>query len=140
MSLVTICCCTSLLLARVPAIPSAGTRLSVWLGCSLALSGVRWLLGLANIMLSGGQGCVLSWLCTQQICTSDTETDGQTDRHRHEQGSKNVCLHMHVHSVSYTQTGTQKIAQIDKGVWAARYNTWLLIKLTPKGVVFSFLF
>jgi len=25
-------------------------------------------------------------------------------------------------------------------LWAARYNTWLLIKLTPKGVVFSFLF
>jgi len=24
-------------------------------------------------------------------------------------------------------------------IWAARYNTWLLIKLTPKGVVFSFL-
>ena len=24
--------------------------------------------------------------------------------------------------------------------WAAQYNTWLLIKLTPKGVVFSFLF
>ena len=24
--------------------------------------------------------------------------------------------------------------------WAARYYTWLLIKLTPKGVVFSFLF
>ncbi len=24
--------------------------------------------------------------------------------------------------------------------WAARYNTWLLIRLTPKGVVFSFLF
>ncbi len=23
--------------------------------------------------------------------------------------------------------------------WAARYNTWLLIKLTPKGVVFSVL-
>lgn len=23
--------------------------------------------------------------------------------------------------------------------WAARYNTWLLIKLTPKGIVFSFL-
>jgi len=23
--------------------------------------------------------------------------------------------------------------------WAARYNTWLLIKLTPKGVLFSFL-
>ncbi len=27
-----------------------------------------------------------------------------------------------------------------KNPWAARYNTWLLIKLTPKGVVFSFLF
>ncbi len=25
-------------------------------------------------------------------------------------------------------------------MWAARYNTWLLIKLTPKGVVLSFLF
>ena len=24
--------------------------------------------------------------------------------------------------------------------WAARYNTWLLIKLPPKGAVFSFLF
>jgi len=27
-----------------------------------------------------------------------------------------------------------------EGTWAARYNTWLLIKLPPKGVVFSFLF
>jgi len=24
--------------------------------------------------------------------------------------------------------------------WAARYNTWLFVKLTPKGIVFSFLF
>ncbi len=24
--------------------------------------------------------------------------------------------------------------------WAARYNTWLLTKLTPKGVFFSFVF
>ena len=24
-------------------------------------------------------------------------------------------------------------------IWAARYNTWLFIKLTPKGIVFSFL-
>ncbi len=24
--------------------------------------------------------------------------------------------------------------------WAARYNTWLLLKLTPEGEVFSFLF
>jgi hypothetical protein len=23
--------------------------------------------------------------------------------------------------------------------WATRYHTWLLIKLTPKGIVFSFL-
>ncbi len=27
-----------------------------------------------------------------------------------------------------------------KTAWAARYNTWFLIKLTPKGVVFFFLF
>ncbi len=27
-----------------------------------------------------------------------------------------------------------------RGSWAAWYNTWLLIELTPKGVVFSFLF
>jgi len=27
-----------------------------------------------------------------------------------------------------------------KLAWAAWYNTWLLIKLTPKGVLFSFLF
>ena len=26
------------------------------------------------------------------------------------------------------------------GPWAAQYNTWLLIKLTPKVEVFSFLF
>ncbi len=25
-------------------------------------------------------------------------------------------------------------------MWAAQYNTWLLIELTPKGVVFSFSF
>ena len=25
-------------------------------------------------------------------------------------------------------------------IWAAQYNTWLLIKLMPKGAVFSFLF
>jgi len=24
--------------------------------------------------------------------------------------------------------------------WAARYNTWLLIEVTPKGIVFAFLF
>jgi len=33
--------------------------------------------------------------------------------------SSHTCPHMHT--------------------WAARYNTWLLLKLTPKGVVFSFL-
>ncbi len=77
MVLVPICCCASLLLARAPAIPSAGTRLSFWLGCSLALSGARWLLCL-DIVLSGGQGCVLLLLCTQHICTSDTETNRQT--------------------------------------------------------------
>jgi len=28
---------------------------------------------------------------------------------------------------------------IATGTWAARYNTWLLKEMTPKGVVFSFL-
>ncbi len=32
------------------------------------------------------------------------------------------------------------MSSADSRVWAARYNTWLLIKLTPKGLVFSFLF
>ena len=32
------------------------------------------------------------------------------------------------------------INKCNEHAWAARYNTWLLIKLTPKGVVFSFLF
>ncbi len=31
------------------------------------------------------------------------------------------------------------IHQMQLGLWAARYNTWLLIKLMPKGVVFPFL-
>jgi len=35
-------------------------------------------------------------------------------------------------SVSYANAGAT--------AWAARYKTWLLIKLTPKGIVFSFLF
>ena len=29
---------------------------------------------------------------------------------------------------------------IDYRYWAARYNTWLLIKLMPKGVIFSYIF
>ncbi len=40
--------------------------------------------------------------------------------------------------------GTQLICQLSLimtfDTWAAWYNTWLHIKLTPKGVVFSFLF
>jgi len=36
--------------------------------------------------------------------------------------------------------GWAKVNLIPLYPWAARYNTWLLITLTPKGVVFSFLF
>ncbi len=36
--------------------------------------------------------------------------------------------------------GRAKTTLIPLNPWAARYNTGLLIKLTPKGVVFSFLF
>ena len=32
------------------------------------------------------------------------------------------------------------LASVGSEHWAARYNPWLLIKLTPKGVVFSLLF
>ena len=35
--------------------------------------------------------------------------------------------------------GRTTINLIPLNPWAARYNTWLLIELTPKGVVFSFL-
>jgi len=42
----------------------------------------------------------------------------------------NIQLHMQHARASCAQPA----------LWAARYNTWLLIKLTPKGVVFSFLF
>jgi hypothetical protein len=37
-------------------------------------------------------------------------------------------------------TGRARTTSTSFNPWAARYNTWLLIKLTPKGVVFSFLF
>ena len=45
------------------------------------------------------------------------------------------CIHSYMHS-SWQHT----IQQSKSFDWAARYNTWLLIKLTPNGVVFSFLF
>ena len=31
-------------------------------------------------------------------------------------------------------------ANVSATAWAAQHNTWLLVKLTPKGIVFSFLF
>jgi len=37
-------------------------------------------------------------------------------------------------------TGRARTTSTSFNPWAARYNTWLLIKLTLKGVVFSFLF
>ncbi len=48
-------------------------------------------------------------------------------------------------AVSSLQTGLFRASRAgaykyDNSLWAARYNTWLLIALTPKGVVFSFLF
>ena len=59
-------------------------------------------------------------------------------------------LHEGWHSVvaQHASTGLDTNPVIDlsaltttkKHTWAARYNTWLLNKLSPKGVVFSFLF
>ncbi len=47
-------------------------------------------------------------------------------------------------STGYTHTQLEQhlLQEVKTGTWAARYNTWLLIKLAPKGVVFflSFLF
>ena len=37
-------------------------------------------------------------------------------------------------------TGRAKTTLVPFNPWAARHNTLLLIKLTPKGVVFSFVF
>ncbi len=44
------------------------------------------------------------------------------------------------YTVAAAQCRTARLCDIlhQGSSWAARYNTWLLIKLTPKGVVFSF--
>ena len=58
---------------------------------------------------------------------------------------------MHVHVIlphadhptclrAATDSSSAPALNVCLGTWAARYNTWLFIKLTPKGVVFSFLF
>ncbi len=41
------------------------------------------------------------------------------------------------HGVAQGDTKGAEVGGVKKS-WAARYNTWLLMKLTPKGVVFSF--
>ena len=55
----------------------------------------------------------------------------------------NMCPQTYVVSWQYSVLLSLAGAVCDRVsgmVWAARYNTWLLIKLTPKGVVFSSLF
>ena len=42
--------------------------------------------------------------------------------------------------VAWQQVRTYTVSKSTCPTWAAQYNTWLLIKLTPKGAVFSFLF
>ena len=61
-----------------------------------------------------------------------------------------LCLHNIIKERRYTAdmhckleetggtTGRGRTTSTSFNPWAARYNTWLLIKLTPKGVVFSF--
>ncbi len=55
--------------------------------------------------------------------------------------SVRVILLLHISSkhIGHNQS-KDKLLAVLHATWAARYNTWLLIKLTPKGVVFSFLF
>jgi len=49
-------------------------------------------------------------------------------------------MHMHVNLGADLMAWQKTGMTTEGGLWAARYNTWLFIKLTPKGVVFSFLF
>jgi len=49
-------------------------------------------------------------------------------------------MHMHKPKRQQQSGSTALLVTYCHSARAARYNTWLLIKLTPKGVVFSFLF
>ena len=51
-----------------------------------------------------------------------------------------LCGKVHQHTLPAKFRYRQRLQQASRlliSIWAARYNTWLLIELTPKGVVFS---
>ncbi len=57
------------------------------------------------------------------------------------QGTKTLAtLQVLTGTLSVTTLVTIRYQEIARRPWAAQYNTWLLIKLTPKGVFCSFLF
>ncbi len=53
---------------------------------------------------------------------------------------QHFCLSTQVHQSHFLCNAQHSLVHTNvPDLWAARYNTWLLITLTPKGVVFSFL-
>ncbi len=70
---------------------------------------------------------------------AQAESDRGTTNSNALAAARRVSLNAFKTNVANTKS-CQGLICYCKHVWAARYNTWLLIKLTPKGIVFSFLF
>ena len=67
---------------------------------------------------------------------SSSQESPAADQHSPSQEAAVSSL-MHLLCPASATSGT--IMHISRGFWAAWYNTWLLVKLTPTGVAFSFL-
>jgi len=77
--------------------------------------------------------CAAGWYKRSASCQSALSIFGPANR---------ICPRLGLLQVALDQSN--KDAAVMQGwlavsslTWAARYHTWLLIKLTPKGVVFS---
>jgi len=66
------------------------------------------------------------------------------DKEEEEEEEEDLATKLKPLLLQLVSCGTPKAAKVAIRCcllpWAAQYNTWLLIKLTPKGIVFSFLF
>jgi len=60
----------------------------------------------------------------------------------HRETGTNIQAQTHAKAETHIQTARKGFSYsgTSEKPWAAQYNTWLLSKLTPKGMVFSFLF
>ena len=81
---------------------------------------------------SGGAAC----------CSPSTQQQAEAAEHAHRQYSRAQQSRPAAQYITRpSRDGPQQCtAMCITCSWAARYNAWLLIKLTPRGVVFSFLF